>query len=71
MRKIVFVSLLVLLAVLLSACRGSASMPMENNAPSNGDVNIVVTSNPSPATVGDVELMLTITDKDGNPITPT
>jgi nitrogen fixation protein FixH len=75
MRKIVFVSLLVLLAVLLSACGGSASMPMKEatSAPAqesaaSKDVNIVVTSNPSPATVGDVEVLLTITDKSGMPI---
>jgi hypothetical protein len=32
------------------------------------DVNIVVTSNPSPAVTGDVELLFTITDKNGKPI---
>ena len=65
MRKIVFVSMLVTLAVLLAACGGSA--PMQEST-SSKDVNIVVASNPSPAMMGDVELMLTITDKDGNPI---
>jgi uncharacterized GH25 family protein len=65
MRKIVFVSMLVSLAVLLSACGGSA--PMAETTSSKA-VNIVVTSNPSPAKTGDVELLLTITDKDGNPI---
>lgn len=67
MRKIVFVSLLVGLAVLLSACGGSASMPMQESA-SSKDVNIAVASNPAPAMMGDVELLLTVTDKDGNPI---
>ena len=65
MRKMVFVSMLVTLSVLLAACGGSA--PAEE-ATSSKDVNIVVTSNPSPAMMGDVQLMLTITDKDGNPI---
>ena len=65
MRKIVFVSLLVVLVVLLSACGGSA--PMQEST-SSKDVNIVVASNPSPAMMGDVELILTLTDKDGNPI---
>jgi hypothetical protein len=65
MRKIVFVSILVGLAILLAACGGSA--PMQETT-SSKDVNIVVASNPSPAMMGDVELMLTITDKAGNPI---
>jgi hypothetical protein len=65
MRKIVFVSMLVGLTVLLAACGGSA--PMQAST-SSKEVNIVVASNPSPAMMGDVELMLTITDKDGNPI---
>ena len=76
MRKIVLVSLLVVLAVLLSACGGSSSMPMKEStsAPamgggeSSGAVKIEVMSNPSPAMKGDVELILTITDKDGKPI---
>jgi hypothetical protein len=65
MRKMIFVSMLVTLAVLLAACGGSA--PMQEST-SSKDVNIVVASNPSPAMMGDVGLMLTITDKDGNPI---
>jgi uncharacterized GH25 family protein len=65
MRKIVFVSLLVILAVVLTACGGSA--PMQESTASKA-VNIVVASNPSPAMVGDVELLLTVTDKAGNPI---
>ncbi len=65
MRKIVLVSLLVMLAALLAACGGSAPAAESSSAK---DVNIVVTSNPSLAAVGDVELSLTVTDKDGNPI---
>ena len=75
MRKMVFVSMLVALAVLLSACGGSAPMNMKESAPapaqegaSSGDVKIVVDTNPSPAVKGDVELLLTVTDKDGKPI---
>ena len=45
----------------------SAPAPAQNSA-SSGDVKIVVASNPSPAVTGDVELLLTITDKDGKPI---
>jgi uncharacterized GH25 family protein len=65
MRKMIFVSMLVTLAVLLAACGGSA--PMQESTASK-DVNIVVASNPSPAKTGDVELLLTITDKGGNPV---
>jgi len=65
MRKMIFVSMLVGLTVLLATCGGSA--PMQEST-SSKEVNIVIASNPSPAMMGDVELMLTITDKDGNPI---
>ncbi len=65
MRKIVLVSLFVILAVLLAACGGSAPAA---ESTSSKDVNIVVASVPSPAAVGDVELLLTVTDKDGNPL---
>jgi uncharacterized GH25 family protein len=65
MRKMIFVSLLVGLAVLITACGSSAPMQATTSAK---DVNIVVASNPSPAMMGDAELILTITDKDGNPI---
>ena len=41
---------------------------MQEITSSNKAVNIVVTSDPSPAMMGDVQLLLTITDKDGNSI---
>jgi hypothetical protein len=41
---------------------------MQEITSSNKAVNIVVTSDPSPAIMGDVELLLTIIDKDGNSI---
>ena len=63
MRKIVFVGLLVILSVLLVACAGSA-MPDSSAKP----VNIQVESNPSPAAVGDAELVFAITDASGNAI---
>jgi len=65
MRKIVLVSLFVMLAVLLAAC-GSSAPAAEST--SSKDVNIVLASVPSPAAVGDVQLLLTVTDKDGNPL---
>jgi hypothetical protein len=66
MRKMIIVNLLFGLTIVLTACGGSA--PMQEITSSNKAVNIVVTSDPSPAMMGDVELLLTIIDKDGNSI---
>jgi ABC-type Fe3+-hydroxamate transport system substrate-binding protein len=63
MRKIIFISLLVLLSILLAAC-GSTAAP----ATATKQVNIKVETTPSPAAKGDVEIVLTITDANGNPI---
>lgn len=65
MRKLIFVSMLVISSVVLAAC-GSAVTPV-NSAPTN-EVNISVGSNPNLAVMGDVELVFTITDANGNPI---
>ena len=65
MRKLIFISLLVALSVFLAAC-GSAAAPTE--ASSAKPVNIVISTNPNPAAVGDVEMIFTIADADGNPI---
>src|SRR5215216_6995333 len=65
MRRIMFVSLLVVLSVLLAACGGSATPAAEGSAK---PVNIKVESDPSPANVGDAELIFTITDANDNPI---
>lgn len=66
MRKIFTLSLLVVAAAALAAC--GASAPMEEAHSDSGDIKIVVESDPAPTTTGDVELLLTITDKDGAPI---
>ena len=66
MRKFIFVSLLVSLSVLLAACGSAATTPAETT--SSKQVNIKVETNPTPAMKGDMELMLTITDANGNPI---
>ena len=66
MRKFIFVSLLVSLSVLLAACGSAATTPAETT--SSKQVNIKVETNPTPAMKGDTELMLTITDANGNPI---
>jgi hypothetical protein len=65
MRKTIVISVFVLLSVLLAAC-GGAAQPTE--AASAKPVNIVVSTDPNPAAVGDVEMVFTITDADGNPI---
>lgn len=68
MRKLFFISLLVLLAGVLTACGGSAEPAAPADSGSTGEVNIVVETNPTPAAMGDMELILTITDAQGNPI---
>ena len=65
MRKLIFINMFVLLSVVLAAC-GSSAAPAEST--STKQVNIKVESNPNPATMGDMELILTITDVSGNPI---
>jgi uncharacterized protein YceK len=68
MRRSIFISMLVLLSVLLAGC-GSASTPDGGSGNvSSQEVNIAVSTNPDPATMGDIELVLTITDADGTSI---
>lgn len=69
MRKMFFISsMFVVLAVVLAACGGSAQPAAPVESGSSSQVNITVESNPSPAMMGDMELILTITDGDGKPI---
>lgn len=63
MRKMIFVSMLVALSALLAAC-GSAPAASTSSKP----VNIVISTNPNPAMTGDVEMVFTITDADGDSI---
>src|SRR5215211_6049853 len=65
MRKLIFVGLFVALIGLLAAC-GSATTPTAESA--GKLVNIKVESKPSPAMMGDAELIFTITNAQGNPI---
>lgn len=65
MRKTIFISLFAALSVLLAAC-GSAAAPA--NIASSNPVNIKVETNPSPAMMGDIEVILIITDANGKPI---
>lgn len=62
MRKILFTGVIMLLAILLAGC-GSAG-----TEPPGKPVNIKVETNPSPAAMGELELILTIVDANGQPI---
>jgi len=66
MRKVTLVTIFILIAVLLMACGTGASAPAQ--ATTAKPVNIAVSTNPNPAVMGDVELIFTITDANGNPI---
>ena len=63
MRKIFLVNVIILMSILLIAC-GNAATPTTSSKP----VNVKVETNPDPATMGDLELLLTITDANGQPI---
>ena len=64
MSRFAFVSLLFGLSVLLAACGGAATPTTTSSKP----VNITVETIPSPAMMGDLELVMTITDANGQPI---
>jgi hypothetical protein len=68
MRKMFFISMFVALVTVLAACGGSAQPAAPVESGSSNDVNIQVETNPNPAMMGDMELILTITDGEGNPI---
>ena len=65
MQKLVFIAVLVISTV-LSACRGQ-TVPLAQTMAAE-QVNIMVTSNPSPAVLGAAELIFTITDANGSPL---
>lgn len=67
MRKLVLIPVFVLLSVLLAAC-GAGSATTSAPESSGKPVNIEVETNPNPAAMGDIELVLNITDAGGNPI---
>jgi hypothetical protein len=65
MRKLIFIGLFVGFSVLLAAC-GAASTPA--SSASSKPVKITIGTNPNPAMMGDIEIVLTITDANGKPI---
>ncbi len=67
MRKLVLIPVFVLLSVFLAAC-GAGSATTSAPESSGKPVNIEVETNPNPAAMGDIELVLDITDADGRPI---
>lgn len=64
MRKVIFISMLVMMSVLLAACGGAATPAVTSSKP----VNIKVETNPNPPMMGDIEVILNVTDANGNPI---
>ena len=66
MREVILISMMVLLTVLLAAC--GAGAPTLAPSTAGKPVNIAVSTNPNPAVMGDMELIFTITDANGNPI---
>ncbi len=65
MRNAIFISMLVVVSTLLSAC-GSRATPASTTP--TKPVNIKVDTNPTPAVMGDMEVIFTMTDANGNPI---
>jgi hypothetical protein len=67
MPRLILVSLIVLLAVFLAACgSGNAATPVSQD--SGKPANIKVETDPNPAAMGDIELVFTVTDANGNPM---
>ncbi|MEO5888267.1 MAG: FixH family protein [Anaerolineales bacterium] len=65
MHKLIVINMIVIISVLLVAC-GSATAPAAST--SSTPVNIKVETNPNPTVTGDAELILNITDGNGDPI---
>jgi hypothetical protein len=65
MKKTLLVSiLLIIMALTLAAC-GASPAPESGSAP---QVKIELDTNPNPVVMGDVELILLVSDQDGSPI---
>jgi len=64
MHKVIFSSMLVMMSVLLVACGSASTLAVTSSKP----VNIKVETNPNPPVMGDIEVILDVTDANGNPI---
>lgn len=64
MNKVIYVSLMMVLLVTLSACSNSVSVSTPTEIP----VNITLETDPNPPVVGDVELVFKIEDSQGLPV---
>lgn len=64
MRRLIFISMLVVVSILLAACASAATPTAVSSKP----VNIQAETSPNPPMMGDIELILTVTDANGNPI---
>lgn len=67
MRKWVLINLIISMSIVLVAC-GSGSAATSISQASEKPVNIKVETDPDPAVMGDLELVLDITDASGQPI---
>ena len=65
MRKLIFILLVLVLPTLLAACGGTTTPAADT---STKPVNIKFESKPTPASVGDTELIFTVTDANGKPV---
>jgi hypothetical protein len=64
MKKRLLVGFVMAILVLgLAACGGQPTSPA-----GNGEVTIVLETDPSPPTMGDIELIVLVTDAQGNPL---
>lgn len=66
MRTPILLTVFLAFSLLLTACGGSNT---PEPAPVSSNVVVTAETNPNPATMGDVEIILTVTDGAGNPLT--
>jgi hypothetical protein len=66
MRTPILLTVFLAFSLLLTACSGTAT---PEPAPVSNSLVVTAETNPHPATMGDVEIILTVTDGAGNPIT--
>ncbi len=65
MHKFILINLFVLLSVLLAACGANAATTTPTSPKT---VNVALSTNPNPPAMGEVGIVFTLTDANGNPI---